>query len=532
MTFKTFPMPRIDLRQLIMLLSLFFIILSLSNGLYSSYQVQQDLLLRNTLDANRVYSQKLASSVDYFLETVQQNLRYSAGQIVKGQPGQRIWDDPRRLLEETQRLKHQSNSFNSVLIIAAGGEVLATTPETLKLVGTILKTDGARQAMEARAPLVSGMFTSATGRLVVFISHPLFAADGTYLGYVGGSIYLYEDNVLHNLLGKHYYEDGSYLYVVDERSRLVYHHDGKRVGQTVHGNPAIEAVLRGETGSQRLINSLGQDMLAGYAPLDAVRWGIIAQRPVKATLAGLNSLMLQTLLYSLPLLLASLIGVWWLSLLISRPLWQLARRARRMDEIEHTRERVVAVRSWYYEVAQLKRSLLISLSLLDSKLKKLNHESLTDQLTGLSNRRGLEAHLKAWEAMHTPFSLIVLDIDHFKRVNDQFGHDVGDQVLQSLAASMQQNSRPSDLLCRTGGEEFAILLPNTPLEVAAQVAERLREYIATEQLPTVGHVTISLGIASYPETADSHRAVFKQADVALYEAKKSGRNRSLCFQSP
>lgn len=118
------------------------------------------------------------------------------------------------------------------------------------------------------------------------------------------------------------------------------------------------------------------------------------------------------------------------------------------------------------------------------------------------------------------------DIDYFKRINDQFGHDVGDQVLQFLAQLMQESSRPDDLVCRSGGEEFILLLPKTDASVALNAAERLRQRVASELCPSIGQaVTLSFGVASWPCEGATIAEVMKSADSALYVAKEAGRNR-------
>lgn len=118
-----------------------------------------------------------------------------------------------------------------------------------------------------------------------------------------------------------------------------------------------------------------------------------------------------------------------------------------------------------------------------------------------------------------------MDIDHFKQVNDQFGHDAGDRTLQFLASQMRKVARASDVLCRSGGEEFMMLLPDTELEDAARVAERLRR-LMEESVTTAGRpVTLSFGVAHYPQTNSFPEKVLKAADEALYRAKEQGRNR-------
>jgi diguanylate cyclase (GGDEF)-like protein len=126
-------------------------------------------------------------------------------------------------------------------------------------------------------------------------------------------------------------------------------------------------------------------------------------------------------------------------------------------------------------------------------------------------------------------SLLMIDIDHFKSVNDQYGHPVGDIVLRDVARLMREALRTVDSLGRYGGEEFMVILPHTPWEEALKLAERLRQTVADHVFKVSGasvKVTISVGAASYPsETVDSPSALIREADVRLYRAKELGRNR-------
>ena len=124
-----------------------------------------------------------------------------------------------------------------------------------------------------------------------------------------------------------------------------------------------------------------------------------------------------------------------------------------------------------------------------------------------------------------PFAVISMDIDHFKQVNDTFGHAAGDQVLQAFAEVLRCNSRSGDLPCRAGGEEFILLLPGTSLGVAAEVAERIRLTTERTDFPQVGRVTLSLGVAFSSEGRTDVGAVLATADALLYQAKQAGRNR-------
>ena len=162
--------------------------------------------------------------------------------------------------------------------------------------------------------------------------------------------------------------------------------------------------------------------------------------------------------------------------------------------------------------------------------------AVTDQLTGLYNRRYLASHLTAMfdRAFWTgrPLSIMIMDLDHFKAINDSHGHDAGDKVLQEFANCIRSSLRGIDLACRYGGEEFLIAMPDTDKRFASLVAERLRKEVEAQELVLnsgrdVLKVTVSIGIASSEDGPkdDTAQKLIKRADEALYEAKSSGRNR-------
>jgi diguanylate cyclase (GGDEF)-like protein len=161
--------------------------------------------------------------------------------------------------------------------------------------------------------------------------------------------------------------------------------------------------------------------------------------------------------------------------------------------------------------------------------QQMQREALTDGLTGCFNRRffeiQLERDLHLATRMRQPVSLILLDVDHFKSVNDTYGHRAGDEVLRLLACELREEVQGVDTAARYGGEEFAIILPQAGPEGALAVAERVRVRIEKMEIPVVGSVTVSLGIATFPLHASSRELLVAAADRALYQAKRTGRNR-------
>ena len=162
---------------------------------------------------------------------------------------------------------------------------------------------------------------------------------------------------------------------------------------------------------------------------------------------------------------------------------------------------------------------------------RLLAEADQDFLTGLANRRrfrkALVHEVERWRRYDVPCALLLLDIDHMKRVNDTYGHPAGDRVIRYVADVLAELSRDNDTAARVGGEEFALLLAGVGGDKALAAAERVRLAVAGRSLPEVGGVTVSVGVAACPSDAESERELFAASDAALYRAKSAGRNRAV-----
>jgi len=487
-------------------------------SVWGGYRMNIDSIKENTLETNRVYAQKLASTADSYLNEAFQILGYSADQV------RTKMDDEQVLNQETERLRLQNQMFNSVVITNSKGLVLSVSPPSIEIKGEILTSIGAKEALAKKTPIISKPYEAMTGRLIIFISHPIFSESNEYLGMIAGTIYLKEPNAFKTLLGEHYSKDGSYVYVVDSDGRVIYHQDPSRINDIVTKNKVVQAVTSGKDGAQLVENTKGVKMLAGYSAVASTGWGVVAQKPLEVALAPSFDRVQEVIIKSVPLMLFSIIIVLWAATRIANPLQQLASLTEESLDKKNV-EGLKSVSGWYFEAYSLKNALVRSLSFLHGQVSFFKDQSTVDPLTGITNRRTMDSMLAEWLASKVPHVIILLDLDHFKSVNDTYGHAVGDKVLQFLARQMESVAREGDVCCRYGGEEFIMLLPNTTVEEAKLVAEQLRKTLADTVSPCGRPITLSAGIASYPVMANTTEALIEAADDALYLAKQEGRNQ-------
>ncbi|MET1116268.1 MAG: diguanylate cyclase [Comamonas sp.] len=208
------------------------------------------------------------------------------------------------------------------------------------------------------------------------------------------------------------------------------------------------------------------------------------------------------------------------------PLTHSTREVQRLSStLGHMTRRLLTMNEAMEEVV---RQRTIELEYANQELERL---ASSDPLTGLLNRRGFDARLAAALSLAQrsgrPLSVVTIDVDHFKRVNDTYGHDIGDNVLRSLAAQLRNRLRASDAVARLGGEEFIVLLPDTALAQALQMAAEMVASIEAGTRDQVGSVTVSAGVSALRPGDEDASAMLRRSDAALYAAKTAGRNRAL-----
>lgn len=202
---------------------------------------------------------------------------------------------------------------------------------------------------------------------------------------------------------------------------------------------------------------------------------------------------------------------------------------------------VAAPRTWKPEEIGLVAAIADQVSIAISHAQlfaQVRHQAITDGLTGLYNhvylKNRLETELRRTHRKGMPLSLLMIDLDKLKQINDTFGHPVGDAAIRQVSWALKNLLRSGDTAARYGGEEFAVILPETPLAEAALIADRLCRQVNATAVPGLGQISVSIGAATFPEQAGGLKELIEMADIALYTAKRSGRNQVRVFdgQSP
>ncbi|WP_166462393.1 sensor domain-containing diguanylate cyclase [Psychrobacillus vulpis] len=507
------------LRFWILTLITFTMIAILSSSLFSSYIVTKKSLIENSLEQNEVYSLKLAQMSEEVFEGMKANLEARKLDVIANM------NDPAQLTKILDQLLVSSKNFNSLSVIGSDGVAIATSPN-IGIAGNKIESPGVLEAISKKESIISSPYTAVTGRFLILVSTPLSSSTNEYLGMLNGTIYLQEDNFIQNILAEHFSGDGSYVYVVDKNGTLIYHPDIKRIGESVKENKVVQNIIKQKSGSQEVMNSKGEHFLSGFTFIPASEWGVVSQTPYKSSLYPLDGIMLKMFIYSLPFLLIFFLLALLLSEKLASPLKKLALFTMNLPK-ESTTIETIGISTWYFEAKQLTETIENYRKTQEETVADFKHQSLTDPLTGIRNRRYSEFLFSDLLEHQTLFSMIMIDIDHFKKVNDEFGHNAGDEVLKFLAHKMLFISRETDVCIRLGGEEFIIVLPHCSIQDAYNLAEKLRNEIEMSIPPTNKKITISSGVGEYKSNNENVSDFMHRVDDALYKAKSEGRNKTV-----
>jgi diguanylate cyclase (GGDEF)-like protein len=391
-----------------------------------------------------------------------------------------------------------------------------------------------REAMAGRETLVSGIVGRASGKPICLFSAPVIRADGSFGGLVFLSVRL---DVLDVWLREATLGLGSRVVLCDSEGRIL----APTAAATAEGGGLAtlvspQALAAGPAGALYR-DAAGREMLGGSVSLERGGWKLVREEPASAVLAGYRRQAmwvalgtLATIILISPLVLRLCRG-------LEEPLETLSRYARELRSGGYEETCTLASpQDMPRELAELFEAFSDMACEVRAHISAIERLSVQDDLTGLYNRRFLfsgglkliSAALRAGQSC----ACLMLDVDHFKRVNDTFGHQAGDQVLAHLGNLLAGVVRKGDLAARYGGEEFAVILTGAGLAEGLELAERIRRAMAEQPCPAAGRtlsVTVSVGVAEVRSQEGFGEAelddLLARADAAMYAAKAAGRNR-------
>lgn len=404
------------------------------------------------------------------------------------------------------------------------------------------------------ALLLSKLLTDGSDRMLRFIdfASPVRADDGSLRGVLAAHVnWSWAHELVSLIRTQSIQEKGLEVFIVTRDGQIIYPED-ERAALEVPANPSageVHDVRVWEHGRRYLTASYQVPEPVADAPLG---WRVVVRQPIELALEDVHRLQNLLVIFVIGSALIFLLLTWWSASYISRPIERLVRLAHRIEREEalpaikldrgplEVRQLSAALGKMAQTLISQRDELLLSNHELESEvqrrtqdLARANSELLKlarhDALTGLANRRAVDERLQEefvrCKRSHEPFVVVIADIDFFKRINDTYGHGVGDEVLRQVAALLGARLRESDLVGRMGGEEFIMILPATSAEDGARLADAVRVLIESTPFPVVGAVTASFGVAQADEDLESVAAVMERADRMLYAAKAAGRNR-------
>lgn len=452
--------------------------------------------------------------------------------LVKGEPVRSgIYHG--RLTNYLNSVRDRFTDYAELLVLDEHGHVVATSAAQRSPV--LLPSDWATELRANEWAMGVPYWDAAADHAEMVVAVPIRAAGrgavGRILGALTARVTL---RTVADTLRRFSPGDFGQIYLITREGGLIVSSRGS--SQTLmnqrYTQDAANWLLNREGRAVQFSSFTSEPVVGSVRRVPALNWMVISEIPSNEAFRQVARLRNVTL--GIVMLLLAVVGAlaWFLSLLIVRPLDRLTQGAAKVAGGDLDVDLPVTAGG---EVGYLTRVFNNMVARLRESRAELERLSVTDPLTGLFNRlrmmEVLENEARRSRRLRHNFAVLMADVDLFKGYNDAHGHLAGDAALKRVAAIMREASRDVDFVARYGGEEFLIMMPETEVEGAMDVAERIRAKLAAERL-VVGTITLSLGVAAFPTHGDTPDALIAAADAALYEAKRAGGDRVLAAAAP
>jgi diguanylate cyclase (GGDEF)-like protein len=444
-----------------------------------------------------------------------------------------------RLRDYLVSLHERFSDFEKLMVLDLDGNVVATSASEVTKVP--LPADWQATLRSDNQIVGNAYWDPKTRRAKLIVAVPAQRADGRLLGAFAAELNLAPVQLL---LRSFATDSTGAIHLVNVKGGAIASSDG--VSEQMIKYPMTLTTMKRLRERARAPFSYtsfgGRDVIGTLEYVPQVNWAVIAEISSEAAYLQVRHFRDVALLVILFLLIAVTAASYRLGRFIARPLDRLTKAAGEVAAGDLAVDLPAApgggevgyLTDVFNHMVYRLREGRAELDQANETLRKKNEElellSTTDSLTGLSNHRSLMKRLDDEVARfrkdHRGFSVLVGDVDHFKQYNDAFGHPAGDEVLQTIAEIMRDSTRKVDCCARYGGEEFVIVLPDTAIADALDTAEHIRARVAAKKF-NGRKMTLSIGVASFPEDADDAESIIAVADEALYQAKREGRDRTV-----
>ncbi len=438
----------------------------------------------------------------------------------------------RRLADYLNSVRERFADYVELMVVDTQGAVVATSARQVRPIQ--MPHGWTEEVLSDNAAMGDPYRDPTLGAALLVVAVPVHVPSLRFLGALTAKLNL---SSMDQILRRYAPSDSGRVYLVSAEGEIV---TGRATGSGARLTTASMQRLSAHDGRLESYRGYDGEHVVGSMRTDpTLRWSVVAEAP--ASLAFRQVARLRDTM--LILVAALLIGVgmiaYFLGLFIVRPLQRLAKGASKVAAGNLDVDLPVLSGGEVGSLTQIFNNMVVrlregreALDAANETLRRKNEElerlSVTDGLTGLYNRRRLmeavnDEARRSQRLKHT-FALLMVDVDHFKKYNDSFGHPAGDGVLARVAGILREATREVDLVARYGGEEFLVMLPETGMPEAQDIAERIRARMAEENFPG-RRMTVSIGVAEFPLHGDTPEQVIASADEALYEAKREGRDK-------
>lgn len=440
----------------------------------------------------------------------------------------------KRISDYLNSVLGRSPGLTELLVLDRHGHVVATSAtRTHELpLAPDWATELTRNAWAAGAPYWST--TTAQPEMIVSVAIQSMRTGGRTGPPIGAIATRVSLRGIADTLSRFAPGESGQIYLMTRSGRIIVSSRGSSAALMQQGfaRDAANWLLAREGRAVQFGSFTGDRVVGGIRVVPALDWVLVSEIP--ATEAFRQVTRLRNVTLGVVAVLLAVVGAlaYLLSLLIVRPLNRLTQAAAKVAKGDLEVGLPVTTGG---EVGYLTEVFNDMVARLRESRTELERLSVTDPLTGLFNRlrmmEVLENEVRRSRRLHHRFAVVMGDVDSFKRYNDDYGHPAGDVVLKRVATIMREACRDVDFVARYGGEEFLIMMPETEIDGATEVAERIRKKIAAERLPA-GKITLSLGVSAFPIHGDAPDQLIAEADSALYQAKRAGGDRVVAAGRP